>query len=363
VFGTFSFSWFMLPLGIALGVYWARQSLKGPADGASSPAGTGPPAAESSDLDLQIALGGVLRKNGEIDRALALHQGLLAKNGLGALDRARLQLEIALDHVRAGVIDQAEAVLETLAAQEHLQLQSLELLLQVREQAREWRRAIDVAHRLEALKSQDCKPLIAHYLCELADEAKRRNDQANGRALLEEAMAVDSRCLRAQIAFGDLSESAGDFEGAIRIYRKAVEKHPRFVGEVLQPLLRCHQAANSSKALDQYLAEAEARSAHPGITHVRASHMLQEGENPVAYLSAQLEKSFSPAALDLLFEAWTRFPTTPEALNSLRQVLRTAFRTTTAYRCDHCGFVPKTLFWQCPSCRHWGSITPSSNLG
>ncbi len=359
MFGTFSFSWFMLPLGVALGVYWARQSAKGGLEGtATEPGEPRLPALESSDLDLQIALGSVLRKNGEMDRALALHQSLLARNGLSALKSARVQYEIALDHVRAGVIDRAETILEAMAEQGQLQLQSLELLLQVREQAREWRRAIEVAHRIEALKSQSYKPVIAHYLCELAEEARRANDLSSCRALLEEAAATDSACMRAHIALGGLLEAAGDLPAAIRFYKKVAEKNPRFVSEVLAALLRCHQSADSLEAFDEFLAEAETRSAHPGIAQLRAKRMLSRGKDPVAYLSTQLEKSFNPAALDLMLETLTKFPATPEALASLRQTLKAAFATSAVYRCDHCGFQPKTLFWQCPSCKHWGSVAP-----
>lgn len=359
MFGTFSFSWFMLPLGVALGVYWARQSAKGGMDvEAGDPTEPPLPALESSDLDLQLALGSVLRKNGEMERALALHQTLLARNGLNALERARVRYEVALDHVRAGVIDRAEVILEEMAEQGQLQLQSLELLLQVREQAREWRRAIEVAHRIEALKSQSYKPVIAHYLCELAEEARRANDPNACRALLEEAAATDSACLRAHIALGGLLEAGGDLPAAIKFYRKVAEKNPRFVSEVLVAMLRCHQSAGTLEAFDEFLAEAETRSAHPGIAQIRAKHMISRGADPVAYLSTQLEKSFSPAALDQLLETLTRFPVTPEALASLRQTLKAAFATSAVYRCDHCGFQPKTLFWQCPSCKHWGSVAP-----
>jgi len=28
------------------------------------------------------------------------------------------------------------------------------------------------------------------------------------------------------------------------------------------------------------------------------------------------------------------------------------------HQCEHCGFVARQLHWQCPSCKHWGSIKP-----
>jgi lipopolysaccharide biosynthesis regulator YciM len=34
-----------------------------------------------------------------------------------------------------------------------------------------------------------------------------------------------------------------------------------------------------------------------------------------------------------------------------------------AYRCGHCGFAGKHLHWNCPGCKHWGSIKPIGGPG
>jgi lipopolysaccharide biosynthesis regulator YciM len=41
---------------------------------------------------------------------------------------------------------------------------------------------------------------------------------------------------------------------------------------------------------------------------------------------------------------------------TLLEVLRHVLATQPAYQCDHCGFEARALHWQCPSCKHWGSI-------
>jgi lipopolysaccharide biosynthesis regulator YciM len=28
------------------------------------------------------------------------------------------------------------------------------------------------------------------------------------------------------------------------------------------------------------------------------------------------------------------------------------------YRCGYCGFSARTLYWQCPGCKKWGTIKP-----
>ncbi|MGL4775713.1 MAG: lipopolysaccharide assembly protein LapB, partial [Aeromonas veronii] len=32
------------------------------------------------------------------------------------------------------------------------------------------------------------------------------------------------------------------------------------------------------------------------------------------------------------------------------------------HKCRQCGFATHSLFWQCPSCRQWGSIKPIRGL-
>ena len=31
------------------------------------------------------------------------------------------------------------------------------------------------------------------------------------------------------------------------------------------------------------------------------------------------------------------------------------------YLCGQCGLKPRMLFWQCPSCKRWGSIAPAED--
>ncbi len=360
----FSFSWFMLPLGIALGLYWARLSARPKDQAEAEPAAwmATPPQAGTANLDLQLMLGGLLRKQGETDQALQLHQRLLAQPGLSPQDSSRIRYEMALDHVRAGVIDRAESLLEQLLSDGRLQLQSLELLLQVQEQAREWRKAMETARKIEAHKSQSQKPLLAHYLCELADEAQRRKEPVAVIALAEEAIATDAACVRAYLILGAHHVATGDYRAAIKIYGRVAEKTPRYLGEVLPAMERCHEALNSLDTFDQFLADTEARSAHPDIAIIRARRMKARGEDAIGYLAGQLEKNFSPNALDRLLELLATQPAQPQAIVSLRNVMQATLAPATAYCCERCGFRPRTLFWQCPSCRQWGSVVPLLKL-
>ena len=40
----------------------------------------------------------------------------------------------------------------------------------------------------------------------------------------------------------------------------------------------------------------------------------------------------------------------------LQTLSRRLLASRPAYRCGHCGFAGKNLHWNCPGCKHWGSI-------
>ena len=49
------------------------------------------------------------------------------------------------------------------------------------------------------------------------------------------------------------------------------------------------------------------------------------------------------------------------AMNTLQEALRIAASARTRYRCTSCGLAPGLLFWQCPSCKQWGSVVPADD--
>jgi lipopolysaccharide biosynthesis regulator YciM len=51
-------------------------------------------------------------------------------------------------------------------------------------------------------------------------------------------------------------------------------------------------------------------------------------------------------------------PLPPDQLALVRRFSQSLLQRQPDYRCKNCGFSGKTLMWQCPSCRCWGSIKP-----
>ncbi len=73
-------------------------------------------ATKSHEAEIQFALGSLMRKRGEVDRAIAIHTGL-AENRDPAI-REQATLALGLDYMSAGLMDRAEEKLRSLLGSE-----------------------------------------------------------------------------------------------------------------------------------------------------------------------------------------------------------------------------------------------------
>src|SRR5699024_7588156 len=116
--------------------------------------------------ELHFALGSLFRRRGEMERAIRVHQSLLARADLPDVDREKAQFELGEDFLKAGMLDRAEAafqqVLETRYAGD-----ANRALVRIYESSHEWPQAIAAVKRLQALTDEPV-PQLVHYQCEQA---------------------------------------------------------------------------------------------------------------------------------------------------------------------------------------------------
>jgi len=378
-----AFAWLMLPLGAALGWWLARRwpRPQEQAEHVSSEYLTGLAHLANQDPDqaiaafvkaieiddetveLHLTLGTLFRKRGEVDRALRIHENLIARPDLKPIYLNQARFELAQDFHKAGVMDRAETLFRELVAQGMFLEPSLEHLMALYEQARDWSHAIETARQLQAVKSITLRPLIAQYYCERSEEQRKRGDLAEALRLTGRALSEHSDCVRASLLAGALHEAAGDPAAAIKAYRRAPEQDKRFIGEVLAPLQRCHEALGDMAAYWKFLEEAEEFWPHPAVTLARAQLMRAEKMDPSAYLLERVQQQPHWQGLDLLLEILAgQAGSAAPLIGGFREALRKVMERRPRYRCQHCGFEPSLLFWQCPSCKQWASVFPQDEL-
>ena len=322
-------------------------------------------AVNEDTLDTHIALGSVLRKRGEVDRAIRIHQNLLKRPQLTAVQLHQSHLELARDFIAAGLYDRAEQLLSDLAVQStEFSATAQRHLLDVHEAQRDWGAATAIADRLIAQageggqsatgQGQPAQQLRGHYLCEQADAALESGDDSIAAAFYEDALRDQDQDLRARMGLARLRLSAGDPKAALAHFRVIMGSGRNCTPELLSLLSEICAAENDGS---QYLAALE------------EYYALQSSSMLALALAGELEKQRGRAVAEaFLRETLTTHPSVSVAASLMLQGLqsddslpeREVFdRLTSAaagYQCGHCGFTGKARHWRCPGCRHWDSI-------
>ena len=126
---------------------------------------------DNDTVDTHLALGSLVRRRGEVDKAIRIHQNLLARPVLSSTNRAHAELELAQDYLVAGLLGRAENLLQELVGRnaEHKQM-ALQLLLEVYERESEWEQALRVGKQL-AKQDRGVRKRMVHFHCEMAEKA------------------------------------------------------------------------------------------------------------------------------------------------------------------------------------------------
>lgn len=309
--------------------------------------------------ELHFALGNLFRRRGEYERAIRVHEHLLARADLSRNDHERAQYALAQDFLKAGLLDRAEAALRRLDHTPH-QEQAWLTLLSLHERARDWPQAAATAQRLQAQGAGDFGARLAHYLCEQAEHAlSRQNDLSAARQLLEQAINNHPPSARPRIQLAGLLAHQGESAAAIEQLVQLQNHAPRAMALVAAELVRLAQLCQRLPEAIDTLQCAYARHPSIDIADALVTAALAQGQSAglarEGYLQHMAqEPSLIAAARWLGREAFAQDPRHTPVLRSLEHASRPLAR----YRCAACGFETQGYFWQCPGCQAWESFPP-----
>jgi len=297
--------------------------------------------------ELHFALGNLFRRRGEYDRAVRVHEHLLSRGDLNRTERQRAQHALALDFLKAGLLDRAEEALRKLEGSAH-EGQALLALLAIYERTRDWAQASEIASKLETSGHGSFSGRQAHYLCEQAHEATPEEAQQ----LLRRAMKIAPQAARPRVELAALQRRAGDGAAAFDTLAQLAETAPSAIPLIAKPLVETAAATGRSAEASQIL-----------HSNYELSHSLDMLDAIVAldpdsssardwYVKhLQREPSLVAASKWLSTEKLEHEQFHPLVQNALDH----AAKPLTRYRCAACGFEAKQHFWQCPGCQAWDS--------
>lgn len=319
---------------------------------------------DADTVETHLILGSLFRRRGEVDRAIRVHQNLIARPNLEPRQRANALMELGRDYMRAGVLDRAEGLFRELINTGYQSAEGYMRLRDLYEQEKEWERAIWAAERLRGHTNDPQGLRIAHYFCELGEQAARSGDPVKAAQYARKALANDRGAVRASILLGDLAVSEGDDRRALKHYGHVADQHPDFASLVLERVRGVYSRLNDGTGYERFLAHLRERdrSLATLLARLDALHSQGRQEELDDLLNRELAReAVALPVLQVFLREWSARVEDSEAgdiLNRASHVLERYLQERPVYRCVNCGFSVRSHLWHCPGCQQWSTIKP-----
>jgi lipopolysaccharide biosynthesis regulator YciM len=318
--------------------------------------------------ELHLSLGKLYRNRGENDIAIKSHTKLLNSQFLiSQTEKDKVRLELARDFQNAGLIDRAENLLLKLLESELYSHKAQELLLDIYQQDKNWKDAIDTAKKL-ATSDYSFHTEVAQFNCELAQEALIKSDNQKALEYINFALEINRKCVRANILLGELFYNQEKFDDALKTWQLVEKQNHLYLPMVIERVFDCYIQLNKIKE---------------GLTLVKGYITLYPQLNLcdilyqkliayestatiLEYLRTTIKNHPNSKAASRIIELHINnitpdvSPYTKPDAEIVRHLLLSYNARLARFSCGRCNFKAQTFFWQCPACYEWESISPVS---
>jgi len=312
-------------------------------------------------IDTHFTLGKIYRKNGEMDKAIKIHQGLIARPSLPEKYRSTILLELGYDYLGAGWFDRAEGLFKEVLIEDKKSKEARHNLILIYQQEKDWFKAIDIAVDLFSEDPATVGPMVAHYYCELADISKAKGDVSQLQNYANKAFRYDDKCVRATILLAEQEKSSGDDKKAIKLFESIEKQDADSILLVIDSMHTCYQNLAAQNKFYDYLVALQERHKSLFLQDVIAN-VLEEAEGKdkaIAYLSDKIKQQPSLTGMQNLVAYKQKENDSDEIFTDLTTAIAIMQKDSVEYRCQKCGFSTNTHYWLCPSCNYWGRVKPS----
>jgi lipopolysaccharide biosynthesis regulator YciM len=341
--------------------------------------------------ELHFALGSLFRRRGEMERAIRVHQSLLARSDLPSREREHALHEIAQDYLKAGMLDRAEMAYKELKNTRYEE-PAARALVRIYESEHDWPKAIEAVRKLGKLTGESV-PQMVHYYGEIAQShlTHQPPDLTGARVALDHAcelVGLDDKATaasRARILMLEaaLARATDNRERERERLLLLLDEAPEYVGLVAADLLNNFAHTQECALLLERLAQHY--ELHPSLDLFDVVFRLywNQVSREAAWAFAQRALSANPTLLGLERALTVQAKAlqsqasqndilgtqsaqvvplaSHSGLVSLELLERLVGRHTKRldrYSCRVCGFQAQAYYWQCPGCHGWETYRP-----
>ena len=315
-------------------------------------------------LEIHLILGNLYRERGQVSKAIQLHQSLLQRPNLTAMEQAYVLLCLGLDFKRGGFIDRSFQAFSEVTRLDPGNQYALLNLEKLHEEQQQWEEAHAIRQRLADSAPDGEKPrdqaILAFLENELGLQAAREDLSGQAIRHFETALELDSQTVPASLNLGDVYLAKNDTRRAIDVWERILRNAPERSYLAFNRLESAYtQIGESTRFVElcQRLIDTNPQDWRARLS--LGQHYSNHGQ--------------SSKSLDLFFESLVHNPHALAVHQAIWRALTTLDFDSTLVRryielthdavfyldphvCIRCRYRSTELLWQCPQCHEWNTF-------
>jgi len=315
---------------------------------------------DTQNIDAYIRLGDLLRKRGEIEKALRIHRGLTVRSISDRNLLDSLYKSLAEDNLACGRYQEAIACAQKIRAMNKQSTFPLKLMTRVYEIQREWDKAYEMQEELERLEGKKGRPFLGLYKSYIGYDFLKRGKPKEAKRYFKDALRLDSECVPALLYLGDIYFEEGNLRRAISLWELIASRFPKIAYIVFGRLEKAYfERGNLSDIVAVYetILKESPRNVRTLIELAGLHQKKGDLKEAVRVLREVLAYDpASPLARQRLIAFLYEMGEIDEAMEEMKKFLEVIGARTEDYVCSTCGYRSSDVLWRCPKCHTWESF-------
>jgi lipopolysaccharide biosynthesis regulator YciM len=310
-------------------------------------------------LEVQLVLGNLLRQVGQVERAIQVHQGLLARDDLSRGERIHALACVGMDYRKAGFLDRASSAFREVLGTDPRNLHALGGLQKLHEEQRNWRDAYEVRTQLARMRKSDESTVLGYLQAKLGEEALGLGHREAAEKAFRTALSLDRHVFPAHLGLARLHADR-DPERAASLLEEAIELVPERAYLAFEPLAEAYAACGEPSrfvALCERLIHDDPRDWRARLALAR--HLRSEDRAEEAYGLLLRAVEANPQVLVVHLEAWrtlSHLGVRDEAVERYVSTAEHAVFYRDPHVCTACRYRADDMLWRCPHCHEWNTL-------
>lgn len=314
---------------------------------------------ETDAVEAYLALGNLLRENGQTERAIDVHKSLLHRADLSDWQRTQVLLSLGMDFKKAGLIDRAERTFAEVAERDPENVACLAALQRINEETGRWEEAVAVQGDIQRITQGSEDDLLPSLQSEWG-RAVAGVDPATGEKRLREALERRPDYAAAHMGLGMIMLQTGRLREALEQLEQVVAAGTPWAGAALDPMARACERLGDFQPLARACRQTLERDPRSWRAHLAWARLrMREGDLSEAAAALGRALKERPGSLAVQRELWELLKLRGQGIDEFIGMLDTALedaRLVDPFVCLRCRFKSAELMARCPHCHEWNSM-------